>query len=97
MERIYFNYEVAILSQYLANPRREHLHQSLHVFKYLDIHKENVLRFDPTYIDIESPLNSENNPKCKTKTMKEFYPDVEEFIQSNAPEPRGSGSNQPSC
>ena len=47
------------------------------------------MRFDPTYIDIESPLNSENNPKCKTKAMKEFYPDVEEFIQSNAPEPRG--------
>ena len=86
---IYINYEVAILSQYLANPRRGHLHQALHVFKYLDIHKENFLRFDPTYIDVESLLNSENNPKCQTKSMKEFYPDVEEVIQSNAPEPMG--------
>ena len=87
--RIDISYEVAILSQYLANPRRGHLHQALHVFKYLNIHQEIFLHFDPTYLDVESPLNSENNPKCKTKVMKEFNPDAEEAILSNAPEPRG--------
>ena len=87
--RIDINYEAAILSQYLANPRRRHLHQILHVFKHLDIHKESFLRFDPTYLDVDSLLNSEDNPKCKTKVMKEFYPDAEEAIPSNAQEPRG--------
>ena len=87
--RININYEVVILSQYLANPRQGHLHQALHVFIYLDIYKEIFLRFDLTYLDVESPLNSEENPKCRTKEMKEFYPDEEEAISSNAPEPRG--------
>ena len=89
MRRIDINYEVAIISQYLANPRWRYLHQALHLFKYLDIHKESFLRFDPTYLDVELPLNSEDNPKCKTKVMKEFYPDAEEAIPSNALEPRG--------
>ena len=89
--RININYEVAILSQYLANPRQGHLHQALHVFIYLDIYKEIFLRFDLTYLDVKSPLNSEENPKCRTKKMKEFYPDEEEAISSNAPEPRGKG------
>ena len=88
MGRIDISYEVAILSQYLANPRRGHLHQALRVFKYLNIHQESFLYFDPTYLDVESPLNSENNPKCKTKAMKDFNPDAEEAILSNAPEPR---------
>ena len=47
------------------------------------------MRFDPTYLDIELPLNSEDNTKCKTNVMREFYPDAEETIPSNAPEPRG--------
>ena len=87
--RIDINYDAAILLQYLANPRRRHLHQTLHVFKHLDIHKDLFLRFDPTYLDVDSLLNSEDNPKCKTKVMKEFYPDAEEAIPSNAQEPRG--------
>jgi hypothetical protein len=87
--RIDINFEVACLSQYLVNPRRGHLHQALHIFKYLDIHKESFLSFDPTYLDLGVPLNTENNPDCKAKSMKEFYPDAEEAIPSNCPEPRG--------
>jgi hypothetical protein len=87
--RIDIHYEVACLSQYLVNPRRGHLHQALHVFKYLDIHKESFLSFDPTYLDLGEPLNSEENPNCKIKAMREFYPDAEEAIPANCPEARG--------
>ena len=87
--RIDIHYEVASLSQYLANPRKGHLHQALHVFKYLDIHKESFISFDPTYLDLQIPIDSENNPYSKIKAMKEFYPDAEEAIPTNSPEPRG--------
>ena len=87
--RIDINYEVAVLSQYLANPRIGHLHQALHVFKYLDIHRSNFLRFDPTYLELDDPLSIDDNPLCKAQNMKEFYPDAEETIPSNCPEARG--------
>ena len=87
--RIDINYEVACLSQYLAYPRRGHLHQALHIFKYLDIHHESFLRFDPTYLELEEPLDLASNPKTKAKVLKEFYPDAVEAIPTNAPEPRG--------
>jgi hypothetical protein len=87
--RIDINFEVASLSSFLANPRRGHLHQALHIFKYLDIHKESFLSFDPTYLDLGEPLDAETNPNCKQKIMKEFYPDAEEAIPTNCPEPRG--------
>ena len=38
--RIDKNYEVDVLSQYLASPRRGHILQALYVFKYLEIHKK---------------------------------------------------------
>lgn len=87
--RIDIHFEVATLSQYLVNPRRGHLHQALHIFKYLDIHKESFLSFDPTYIDLGEPLNMEDSPKCKIKAMQDFYPDAREPIPTNCPEPRG--------
>lgn len=87
--RIDINFEVSSLSQYLVNPRKGHLHQALHIFKYLDIHKESFLSFDPTYLDLESPLDAELNPENKIKAMKEFYPDAMEILPTNAPEPRG--------
>jgi hypothetical protein len=87
--RIDINFEVASLSQYLVNPRRGHLHQALHIFKYLDIHKESFLSFDPTYLNLEEPLNIDENPRLRAKHMKEFYPDAEEALPLNAPEPRG--------
>ena len=89
MGRIDINYEVAVLSQYLANPRKGHMLQALHVFKYLDIHKESFLSFDPTFLDVEEPLDNECNPTMKAVNMKDFYPDAEEVIPTNCPEPRG--------
>ena len=87
--RIDIYFEVSVLSQYLVNPRAGHLNQALHIFKYLDIHKENFLCFDPTYVEIEQPTNHLESPETKAKIMKEFYPDAEEKIPPNAPKPRG--------
>ena len=87
--RIDINYEVSVLSQYLVNPRTGHLNQALHIFKYLDIHKESFIAFDPTYIELEQPTNDLESPETKAKIMKEFYPDAEEKLPPNAPEPRG--------
>ena len=83
------HFEVSVLSQYLAKPRTGHLAQALHVFKYLYIHKENFISFDPAYIDLNQPINDLNSPETEAKIMKEFYPDAEEKIPTNAPEPRG--------
>ena len=47
LRRIDIGFEVSVLSQYMAFPRVGHLMQVLHVFKYLDTHKENMLNFDP--------------------------------------------------
>ena len=87
--RIDINYEVAVLSQYLVNPRRGHLIQAIHIFKYLDIHKQSFLRFDPTYLDLDNPVEANNNPDCKRRAMRKFYPDAKEAIPPNCPEPRG--------
>ena len=87
--RIDINYEVAVLSQYLAYPRKGHLYQALHMFKYLETHHESFLRFDPTYLDLDEPMNLEDSPSHKAKVMRELYPDANEATPANAPDPRG--------
>ena len=56
------------------------------IFKYLDIHKDNELAFDPTYLGISNPFD--NTKESKISRMKKYYPDAEEALPSNAPEPR---------
>ena len=73
----------------MAFPRVGHLMQVLHVFKYLVTHKENMLNFDPTYLDLPEPVDPQENPLMKINAMKRFYPDAEEAIPDNAPPPRG--------
>ena len=63
--------------------------QALHIFKYLDIHKENMLNFDRMYLDLPEPIDLAENPTTKIKAMKPFYPDADEAIPDNAPTPRG--------
>ena len=87
--RIDILFEVSVLSQHLAYPRTGHLIQALHIFKYLDIHKENMLNFDPTYLDMPEQLDPKMNSRCKIEAMKKFYPDAEEAIPDNAPKSRG--------
>ena len=87
--RIDINFEVSVLSHYLVNPRLGHLQQALHIFKYLDIHKESFISFDPTPLHLEEPSNRLESPEARAKQMKEFYPDAQEVIPPNALEPLG--------
>lgn len=59
------------------------------MFKYLDIHKENFINFDPTYVDLKESVNNLNSPEARARIMKYLYPDTEEKIPPNTPEPRG--------
>ena len=87
--RIDINFEVSCLSQHLCYPRLGHLHQALHIFKYLDIHRESFLSFDPTRLCLDEPANGFNTNAAKAAEMRSFYPDVAEALPPNAPEPRG--------
>ena len=82
--------ETSLLSIYLTTPRIGHLHQALHVFKYLKDHKRSKVVFDPTYVDItDEHLPLEERAEFKAKFMKELYPDAIEDVPPNAPKPRG--------
>lgn len=85
--RIDIAYEVSVLSRYLVQPRTGHLLQALHIFKYLDIHKENELAFDPQYQD---RLRKDLETKIQIEEMKRMYPDAKEEMPPNAPPPRGN-------
>ena len=53
--RIDIAYEISVLSHYLSQPRNGPLVQELHIFKYLDQHKNNNLSFEPVYHNVEDP------------------------------------------
>ena len=80
---------MSVLSHYLCNPRLDYLQQALHIFKYLNIHKENFISFDPTPLIIEEPTNRLKSLEERAIQIKEFYPDAEELVLLNAPEPLG--------
>ena len=85
LRRVDIAFEVSVLSQHMAHPRRGHLIQVLHIFKYLDTHKENMLNFDPTYLGLPRPLDPSDNVMSKIEAIKRFYPDVEEAVPDDAP------------
>ena len=87
--------ETSLLPTYLSCPRVRHLHQALHVFKYLKDHKRSKCVFDPTYVDInDDHLPREERSATKAKYMKELYPDAVEDKPTNAPPPkRKKGTN----
>ena len=84
--RIDIAFEVSILSRYLVQPRTGHLLQALHIFKYLDIHSKNELAFDPAVHEVDDPSVTSR----KINAMKDMYPDAQEDMPPNAPEPRGN-------
>ena len=82
--------ETSLLSTYLMCPRIGHLHQALHIFKYLSDHRRSKVVFDPTYVDInDNHLPFEDRAINKAKFMSELYPDAIEEKPPNAPKPRG--------
>ena len=81
--------ETSLLSTYLTCPRIGHLHQALHVFKYLQDHKRSKVAFDPVLLDInDNHLPFEDRAINKVKFMSELYPDAVEERPPNAPKSR---------
>ncbi|MFO0446128.1 MAG: Ty1/Copia family ribonuclease HI [bacterium] len=77
---IYFT--VASLSSYLCQPRQGHLEAVYYIYGYLKSHSRSSMVFDSSYIN----WRDEDFPQ---QSWQDFYPNVEEDIPSNAPEPRG--------
>ena len=84
--RIDIGHEVSVLSRYLVSPRTGHLLQAIHMFKFLDIHKDNKLAFKP---DVPSLTFDYDKIKEQIEYMKKAYPDAVEALPPNAPTPRG--------
>ena len=74
--------DVAMLSRFLAEPRRGHLEQAFHIFAYLKKYDTSAMMFD----DTEPFFDEGRFKKCD---WTEFYPGAAEAIPPNAPEPRG--------
>jgi hypothetical protein len=74
---------VSLLSSFLAAPREGHLQQVFHVFAYLKSHPRSSLVFDETV-----PDNSDS--EFSYCDWAEYYPDAQDPIPPNAPEPRGN-------
>jgi hypothetical protein len=80
--RIDIHLSVALLAQYLSQPRRGHLHQVFHVFAYLKAHSRSRIVLDPTVPKIDES-------SFEIADWTEFYANAKEPIPPNAPEPRG--------
>ena len=94
--RIDILYETSVLSQYLANPREGHLLQALRVIHYLEKHLSSWIMFDPMKFKIDWSSNGMASPEVRAKALKLQYPDAQEQIPINIPEPRGK-SVQVNC
>jgi hypothetical protein len=74
--------DVAMLSRFLAAPRRGHLDQVFHIFAYLKRYNRSSMVFDET-----QPLLDESRfHKCD---WSEYYPGACEAVPPDAPEVRG--------
>ena len=73
--------ETAMLSTYMALPRKGHLEQVYHVFGYLKTHPKRRLFFDPRHPDIDERAFS-------TYQWYDFYRDAKEQVPTDMPPPR---------
>ena len=75
--------EVSLLSSYNASPRQGHLEAVYHIFAYLKSHANSAIALDPKipYVD---------ETRFKPVSWADFYPEAEEAIPPNMPEPRGN-------
>ncbi len=81
--RIDIHLPVALLAQYLAQPRVGHLDQVFHIFAYLKAHSRSRIVLDP-----DKP--SVDETQFTVADWSSFYPDAHEAIPANASEPRGN-------
>jgi hypothetical protein len=81
--RIDIHLSVALLAQYLVQPRAGHLDQVFHMFAYLKTHSRSRI-----VLDDSKPLVDEQ--QFVQVDWTDFYPDAQEPIPPNAPAPRGN-------
>jgi hypothetical protein len=81
--RIDILHAVALLSRFLANPRRGHLDQVFHLFGYLKRYSKSSLVFDETLPEFDES-------RFNVCDWQEYYRDAVEAIPPNAPVPRGN-------
>jgi hypothetical protein len=74
--------EVSLLSRFFPCPCEGHLQQEFHVFGYLKEHAQSRMVFNETEPAIDQLC-------FWVVDWSEFYPDAEEAIPQDAPEPRG--------
>ena len=74
--------DVAMLSRFLASPRRGHLDQAFHIFAYLKRYNRSSMVFD----DTEPMFDESRFQKCD---WSEYYPGACEAVPPDAPEVRG--------
>jgi len=80
--RIDIHLPVALMAQYLAQPRVGHLDQVFHIFAYIQAHLRSRIILDATLPYIDSSRFTQVD-------WHAFYPDAQEAIPINAPPPRG--------
>jgi hypothetical protein len=77
--------EVALLSQYLSNPREGHMEAVYSCFAYLKKHDKSAIVFDPNGVKLCEKAFKE----VPVAAWKEFYGDVVEELPPHMPEARG--------
>jgi len=75
--------EVALLSQYSAQPRLGHIKAVYHIFAYLDKHIESKIVFDPALPEVDELVFVDGGD------WKDFYGNKEEELPPGMPEPLG--------
>ena len=83
--RVDITSEASMMASYMASPRQGHLEQVYHIFAYLKLHHNCEMIFDPT----EPEINSSDFPEENWSTS--VYNGAQEFLPTNASEPRGQG------
>jgi hypothetical protein len=81
--RIDIHLPVALLAQYLAQPRIGHLEQAFHIFAYLKHHDRSQIILDPSRLQV-------NEQSFIKADWTDFYHDAKDTMPPNAPEPRGN-------
>jgi hypothetical protein len=74
---------VSMLASQIAAPRQGHLEQIFHLYAYLKQHERSTMVFDDTHPDIDES-------RFMQCDWHDFYPEAEEAVPTNAPEPRGN-------
>ena len=84
--RVDIIFEVALLSQYMANPREGHMEQLLHIVAFLRRRPKLTL-----YLSPELPNMDYGDFRTNRADFTDMYRDAREGMPHKMPKPRGHG------